>query len=69
MGPGGQPVLLLTSVDDPDVGFVVVPPWVFYPDYEFDLDSERPSAWAWSQSEDAVVFAVVTLRDVPRRRR
>ena len=37
-GPPGGPYLLLTSVDDADVGFVVVPPWVFYPDYEFDLD-------------------------------
>ena len=37
-GPPGSPYLLLRAVDDPDVGFVVVPPWVFYPDYEFDLD-------------------------------
>src|SRR4026207_1330850 len=37
-GPPGSPYLLLTSVDDADVGFVVVPPWVFYPDYELDLD-------------------------------
>ena len=38
VGPAGQPVPAASAVDDPDVGFVVVPPWVFYPDYEFDLD-------------------------------
>ncbi len=38
-GPAGSPFLLLSSADDPDVGFVVVPPWVFYPEYEFELDT------------------------------
>ena len=51
-GPPGSPYLQLRAVDNTDVGFVVVPPWVFYPDYEFDLD-------------DAIVLAVVTLRDRP----
>ena len=64
-GPPGSPYLLLTSVDDSDVGFVVVPPWVFYPDYEFELDAGTAERLALAASEDAVVFAVVTLRDRP----
>ncbi|HET9728202.1 MAG TPA: flagellar assembly protein FliW [Acidimicrobiia bacterium] len=64
-GPPGSPFLLLSSSDDPDVGFVVVPPWVFYPDYEFELDSSTAERLGLSNSEDAVVFAVVTLRDRP----
>jgi flagellar assembly factor FliW len=62
-GPAGSPFLLLSSSDDPDVGFVVVPPWVFYPEYEFELDSGTAERLALSKAEDAVVFAVVTLRD------
>jgi flagellar assembly factor FliW len=62
-GPAGSPFMLLSSADDPDVGFVVVPPWVFYPDYEFDLDSGTSERLNLKQAEDAVVFAVVTLRD------
>src|SRR5215510_1717926 len=62
-GPAGSPFLLLSSSDDPDIGFVVVPPWVFYPDYEFELDSGMAERLGLTASEDAVVFTVVTLRD------
>ena len=41
-GPAGSPFLLMSAVDNPEIGFVIVPPWVFYPDYEFELDA--PSA-------------------------
>jgi flagellar assembly factor FliW len=64
-GPAGSPFMMLTSADDPEVGFVVVPPWVFYPDYEFELDNGTAERLNLTQAEDAVVFAVVTLRDVP----
>ena len=64
-GPAGSPFMLLTSGDDPDIGFVVVPPWVFYPDYEFELDPGMAERLGLAASEDAVVFAVVTLRDRP----
>src|SRR6516225_9909581 len=64
-GPAGSPFLLLSSSDDPDIGFVVVPPWVFYPEYEFELDAGAAERLGLTASEDAVVFAVVTLRDRP----
>jgi len=64
-GPAGTPFMLLSSVDDPDVGFVVVPPWVFYPEYEFELDNGAAERLGLAQAEDAVVFAMVTLRDKP----
>ena len=52
-------------MDDPDVGFVVVPPWVFYPDYEFDLDDASAERLGLAVADDAIVLAVVTLRDRP----
>jgi flagellar assembly factor FliW len=64
-GPAGSPFLLLSSIDDPDVGFVVVAPWVFYPEYEFELDNATAERLGLSGAEDAVVFAVVTLRERP----
>jgi flagellar assembly factor FliW len=64
-GPPGSPYLLLRAVDDPDVGFVVVPPWVFYPDYEFDLDDASAERLGLAVADDAIVLAVVTLRDRP----
>jgi flagellar assembly factor FliW len=38
---------------------------VFYPDYEFELDNGTAERLSLQSSEDAVVFAVVTLRDRP----
>ena len=64
-GPAGSPFLLLSSTDDPEIGFVVVPPWVFYPEYEFELDTGTAERLALSGADDAVVFAVVTLRERP----
>jgi flagellar assembly factor FliW len=64
-GPPGSPYLILSSVDDPDVGFVVVPPWVFYPDYEFDVDDSTAERLGLIEADDAIVLAVVTLRDRP----
>jgi flagellar assembly factor FliW len=64
-GPAGSPFLLLSSTEEPDVGFVVVPPWVFYPEYEFELDTGTAERLSLSASEDAVVFVVVTLRERP----
>jgi len=64
-GPAGSPFLLLSSVEDAEIGFVVVPPWVFYPEYEFELDTGTAERLGLAASEDAVVFAVVTLRERP----
>jgi flagellar assembly factor FliW len=64
-GPAGSPFLLLSSIEDAEIGFVVVPPWVFYPEYEFELDTGTAERLALNASEDAVVFAVVTLRERP----
>ncbi len=56
---------MLTSLDDHEVGFVVVPPWVFYPDYEFELDDRTAERLNVREPADVVVFAVVTLRERP----
>jgi flagellar assembly factor FliW len=69
LSPWGEletPFMLMTSVDDEDIGFVVVAPWVFYPDYEFDLDTATTERLSLNEPEDAVVFCVVTLRDRPQ---
>src|SRR5258706_12904528 len=64
-GPAGSPFLLLSSTEDPDIGFVVVPPWVFYPTYEFELDTAAAERLGLTESEDAVVLVVVTVREPP----
>ncbi len=62
-GGESSPFMLMSGVDDPEVGFVVVSPWVFYADYEFDLDAATAQRLALSSIEDAIVVCVVTLGD------
>ena len=38
---------------------------VFYPEYEFELDPATADRLGLATAEDAVVFAVVALRDRP----
>src|SRR3954447_11208116 len=64
-GPPGSPYLLLRAVDNPDVGFVVVPPWVFYPDYEFDLDDATAERLGLTSSADPIAPAGGRSRDRP----
>ena len=60
---GGEesPFMMMSASDDPNLGFVVVAPWVFDPDYEFDLDRATAERLALRDGEDAVVVCVVTL--------
>jgi flagellar assembly factor FliW len=64
-GPAGSPYLLLSAIDNPEIGFVLVPPWVFYPDYEFEMDAPSAERLGLNESGDAVVFAVVTVGERP----
>jgi flagellar assembly factor FliW len=64
-GGEGSPFSLMTSTDDPDVGFVVVEPWVFYPDYEFELDKGTSERLALTEPGDSIVLCVVTLGERP----
>ncbi len=64
-GGDESPFMMMSATDDPDIGFVVVAPWVFYPDYEFDLDPATAERLVLDDPEDAVVVCVVTLGDRP----
>lgn len=62
-GSDDSPFMMMSAVDDVDVGFVVVTPWVFYPDYEFELDASTAERLGVIDPEDVVVVCVVTLAD------
>jgi flagellar assembly factor FliW len=64
-GPRDSPFSMMASQDHDDVGFVVVPPWVFHPDYEFDLPDSVATRLGLCDPADAVVLCVVTLGTRP----
>lgn len=49
----------LKSVEDPELRFLVVPPSVFFPDYEPEIDDTTVSSLGIERAEDVLVLVVV----------
>lgn len=62
-GGDGSPFSLLSAVDDDGLAFVVVPPSVFFPDYEPEIDDETADLVGLTSAEDALVLVIVTVPD------
>ncbi len=60
------PYSVLVDLDDPDVRFLVVPPAVFFPDYEVELDDATVARLALTDADEALVLVIVTLGDRPQ---
>jgi flagellar assembly factor FliW len=61
VGIGEQDVLFsLTSILDPELRFLVMPPGSFFPDYTPEVDDETLGLLGSHHPEDLLVFLVVT---------
>jgi flagellar assembly factor FliW len=61
VGIGDQDLLYaLTSVDEPDLRFLVIPPGTFFPDYAPEIDDETLDLLGTHTAEDLLVLLVVT---------
>jgi flagellar assembly factor FliW len=60
MGPD-SPFQILQSVDEPDVSLIVTVPWLFFPDYDFELSELEQRELGIASAEETVVFSAVTL--------
>lgn len=65
-GPEETPFMTMTADRDPDVGFIVVSPFLYYPDYEFDLDDATADRLGICSPEDVQVLCIITLHDRPQ---
>lgn len=61
-GDEASPFSLLRSVDDEELSFVVVPPSLFFPDYEPDVCDEVVESVGIAEPDDAMVLVIVTVR-------
>lgn len=52
---------ILHSVEDEDIGIVVVSPFLFIKDYEFDLKEEKAKELELESHEDVFILNTVTL--------
>jgi flagellar assembly factor FliW len=55
------PYSLMVDLDNPDVRFLVMPPFVFFPDYVVDLDDAVAAKIHLEKSEDCLLLVIVTL--------
>lgn len=53
---------LLQSIDDPDLTFMVTDPFLFKPNYEFDLQEEWKNKLGINQLDDITVRTIITAR-------
>jgi flagellar assembly factor FliW len=56
-----SPYFWLQSVDEPEVAFLAITPWLFFPDYELVVDDAELADLELSRSEDAEVFLLLTV--------
>lgn len=58
-----SPVEWLQSTADPNVVFALLEPFVFQPEYAFEMADADAAALGLQRPEDAVVRSILTLRD------
>ncbi|MGZ6792278.1 MAG: flagellar assembly protein FliW [Mycobacteriales bacterium] len=59
------PYSLMVDLDDPDVRFLVMPPYVFFPDYVVDLDDAIAAKIHLDKAENCLLLVIVTLGSRP----
>lgn len=58
-----SPFAVLQSVEEPEIGFVIVLPFTFKSDYAFDLTEEDKEELSIESSDDLLTYAIVTLKE------
>lgn len=56
-----SPLKFLQSVEKPGLCFVVIDPFYFYPEYEFEIYDDVQAELEIEQAEDVAVLAIVTI--------
>jgi len=55
------PFQWLQSVDEPELAFVITSPFIFKPDYEFDLPEKVVKALEIEKPEDVMTYSLVVV--------
>jgi len=55
----GTPFFLLQSLQDDDIGFILLNPFALFPDYEFELPDQEAEILGCETPEQVAVFCIV----------
>ena len=56
-----SPYVFLQSLTTPDLAFLMTMPFIFFPDYEFEIDDENQNKLELTKQEDMVVYTLLTI--------
>src|SRR5574344_2074718 len=56
-----SPYVFLQSLTTPELAFLMTVPFVFFPEYEFELADEMQGKLGLTQQEDMVVYTFLTI--------
>jgi flagellar assembly factor FliW len=63
LGEDDSPFSMLCSLENPDLEFVVVPPGVFFPEYEPEIDDDVVERLGLGSADDAILLTIVTVAE------
>ena len=56
-----SPYLFMQSLSTPDLAFLITMPFLFFPDYEFELDDAVQKELGIKDQEDMLIYAIITI--------
>ena len=56
-----SPYVFLQSLTTPDLAFLMTMPFVFFPEYEFELDDENQNKLELTRQEDMLIYTLLTI--------
>lgn len=56
-----SPYVFLQSLSTPDLAFLMTVPFVFFPDYEFELDDANQQKLGLEHEEDLLIYTLLTI--------
>ena len=61
--PDNDVYAILQSVETASLGFVIVNPFLFFPDYDFDIDEATVHQLSIEKETDVGVYTILTIQD------
>ena len=58
-----SPYVFLQSLKTPELAFLMAMPFVFFPEYEFELDDANQEKLGLTHQEDMLVYMLLTIPD------
>ena len=56
-----SPYVFLQSLTTPDLAFLMTVPFIFFPDYEFEIDDENQNKLELTRQEDMLIYTLLTI--------